>query len=90
MVHNFVFQPLYRQFKRIAGVDIGNYIYYQQSKGLSDERINSITASSFSVTPFLDYHGTKIRVKFSGSCLKQDKIMNTHGKVVNIYIVYEK
>ena len=33
--------------------------------------------------------GTKIRVKFSGSCLKQDKITYTHGKIVNIYIVYE-
>ena len=33
--------------------------------------------------------GSKIRVKFSGSCLKQDKITYTHGKIVNIYIVYE-
>ena len=33
--------------------------------------------------------GTKIRVRFSGSCLKQDKITYTHGKIVNIYIVYE-
>ena len=33
--------------------------------------------------------GTKIRVKFSESCLKQDKITYTHGKIVNIYIVYE-
>ena len=33
--------------------------------------------------------GTKTRVRFSGSCLKQDKITYTHGKIVNIYIVYE-
>ena len=33
--------------------------------------------------------GTKIRIKFSGSRLKQDKITYTHGKIVNIYIVYE-
>ena len=31
----------------------------------------------------------KIRVKFTGGCLKQAKISYTHGKVVNIYIVYE-
>ena len=32
---------------------------------------------------------TKIRVKFTGSCLKQsNKITYTHWKVVNIYIVY--
>ena len=28
-----------------------------------------------------------MRVKFNGSCLKQDKIMFNHG-IVNIYIVY--
>ena len=31
----------------------------------------------------------KIRVKFTGTCLKQDKITYTHKKEVNIYIVYE-
>ena len=31
-----------RYFKQIAGVGNGNYIYYWKSKGLSDERINSI------------------------------------------------
>ena len=30
-----------------------------------------------------------MRLKFNGSCLKQPKISYTHGKVVNIYIVYE-
>ena len=28
-------------------------------------------------------------MEFNGSSLKQDKIMYTHGKVVNIYIAYE-
>ena len=80
---------MYRYFKRITGVGNGNYIYYWKSKGLSDERTNSITASIYSVTPFLDYYGTKTRVEFSGSCLKQDKVTFNHGKTVNIYIVYE-
>ena len=56
---------------------------------MSDERINSITASNYSVTPFLDFYGTKTRVEFSWSCLKQDKVTFNHGKIVNIYIVYE-
>ena len=84
-----VFQPMYRYFKRIAGVGNGNYIYYWQSKGLSDEKINSIKTPNHSITPNLDYYGTKTRVEFNGSCLKQDKIMYIHGKIVNIYIVYE-
>ena len=31
----------------------------------------------------------KIRVKFTGSCLKQDKVIFNHKNVVNIYIAYE-
>ena len=69
---------MYRYFKIIAGVGNGSYIYYWQSKGLSDERINSITASNYNVTLFLDYYGIKTRVEFSGSCLKQDKITFNH------------
>ena len=33
--------------------------------------------------------GTKARVKFNGDCLKQDEITFDHGKIINIYIVYE-
>ena len=39
--------------------------------------------------PSLDYPGSKIRVKFNGDCLKQAKITFNHGKIVNVYIVYE-
>ena len=56
---------------------------------MSDERINSIKTSNHSITPNLDYYGTKTRVEFNGSCLKQDRIIFNHRKVVNIYIVYE-
>ena len=84
-----VFQPMYRYFKIIAGVGNGSYIYYWKSKGLSDERINSIKTPSYSITPNIDYHGTKTRVKFDQSCLKQDKVTLNHGKVVSTYIVYE-
>ena len=37
----------------------------------------------------LDYYGTKTRVEFNGSCLKQDSVAFNHRKVVSIYIVYE-
>ena len=84
-----VFQPINRYFKRIIGVGNGKYIYFWKAKGLSDETNNSITESNYSITPSLDYLGAKIRVKFNGSCLKQDEITYTHGKIVNIYIVYE-
>ena len=59
------------------------------SKGLSTETINPPTTSDNSLTPAVSYYGTKTRVKFTGSCLKQPKISYTHEKVVNIFIVYE-
>ena len=78
---------MYRYFKIIASIGNGSYICYWQSKRFSDERLNSVTAFNYKVTPNLNYYGT--RVEFNGRCLKEDKITYTHGKIVNIYIVYE-
>ena len=81
-----VFQPLNKYFKVIINTD---YVSSWKSKGLSTESIKPPTTSNNSLTPGLNYYGTKTRVKFPGSCLKQPKSSYTHGKVVNIYIVYE-
>ena len=81
-----VFQPMSKYYKVITNID---YISSWKSKGLSAESIKPPTTSDNSLTPALSYYGTKTRVKFTGSCLKQPKISYTHGKVVNIYIVYE-
>ena len=56
---------------------------------MSNGSITPPSAANNFLTPSLNYLGNKIRIKFSGSCLKQDKITYTHGKIVNIYIVYE-
>ena len=69
-----VFQPMCRYFKRIAGVGSGNYIHFWKSKGLYDERVDSITACNYKITPELSFYGTKTKVEFNGSCLKQDKV----------------
>ena len=81
-----VFQPMYRYFKVITNTD---YILSWKSKGLSDESFKPPATSDNSLNPALNYYGTKTRVKFTRSCLKQPKISYTHGKVVNTYIVYE-
>ena len=67
---------------------ITNNVSLWKSKGLSAESIKSPTTPDNSLTPVLSY-GTKTRVKFVGSCLKQAKISYIHGKVVTIYTVYE-
>ena len=66
-----------------------DYISSWKSKGLSNESFKLPTTSDNSLNPTLNYYGTKIRVQFTRSCLKQPKITYNHGKVVNIYIVYE-
>ena len=79
-----VFQPLNKYFNVIANA---KYISSWKAKGLSDETIKPPATSGNSLTPALSYFGTKTRVNFRGSCLKQDKITFNHGKIVNIYIV---
>ena len=81
-----IFQPLYRHIKTVTNT---NYISSWQSRGFSAESIKPPTTSDNSLTPELSYYSNNIRVKFTGSCLKQSKITYTHKKVVNIYIVYE-
>ena len=66
----------------------GSYIYFWKCKELSDENITS-TTSDYSPNPQLSYLRTKTRLEFRGSRLKQDKITVNHGKIVNIYNVYE-
>ena len=78
-----------RCFKRTAGVGSGNYIYFWKSEGLPDDRLDSITSSNHKIIPELSFYGTKTKVEFNGSCLKQDKVAYNHGKIANMYIVYD-
>ena len=78
-----------KYFKLNSVVDAGDYVLSWKSKGSSDESIKPPTTSDNSLNPELNYCGTKTRVKFTGSCLKQSSNILTHKKTVNIYIVYE-
>ena len=77
---------MYNYFKTINS--IGN-ISGWKSKGLSNESIKTPSTSNNFLNPLLNYVGTKIRVNFSGSCLKQNAVLYNHGTIVNIYIVFE-
>ena len=46
-----------------------DHVLSWQSKGLSNESIKPPTTSDNSLNSRLSYDGTKIRVKFTGSCL---------------------
>ena len=77
---------MYRHFKMITNT---NSVSSWKFKGLYEESIKTPTTSDNRLTPELSYYGTKTRVKFTESCLKQPKMSYTHVKIVNIYIFYE-
>ena len=60
-----------KYFKVTTNTD---YISSWKFKVLFSESIKPPTKSNDSITPALSYYGTKIRVKFTGSCLKKSKI----------------
>ena len=76
-------------FKLNSVVNTADYVLSWQSKGLSNESIRPLITSGNSLNRELNYYGTKARVKFTKSCLKQSSHILTHKKVVNIYIVYK-
>ena len=76
-----VFQPVIRYLKVNTIINVADYVLSWKSKGLSDESIKPRSTSDNSLTPTISYYNAhKIREKFTGSCLKQDKITYTHKK----------
>ena len=70
------FQPVNKYFKLYANT---LYILLWKSKGFSTANIDALTTN---LSPLINNVGNKIRVKFTGSCLKQsNKLTYTYGKV---------
>ena len=67
-----VFLPIFRYFRLITNK---KYISSWKSKGLSDEAITPYATSDESLTPWIDHYGTKIRLTFNKSCLKQSNTL---------------
>ena len=84
-----VFLPINKYFKLNSVAGAADYVLSWQSKGFSNESIKPPATTNNSLTPELNFYGTKTRVKFTRSCLKQSSHIPTHKHFVNIYIVYE-
>ena len=57
---------------------------------MSNYKINSIYTHNYLLNPRVDkYDTSKIRIKFDGSFLNAITPSINHGKIVNIYLVYE-
>ena len=69
-----------KYFKLNSVVGVINCVSSWQNKGISNESIKAPTTSNDSLNPRLSYNDTKIKVQFTGSCLKQPKFTFTHKK----------
>ena len=78
-----VYQPMCRYLKKIANT---YGISEWKSKGPSDEVIKP---PDNSLAPIVGYANKTMYLELNGRCLKQDKITYDHGKIANIYIVYD-
>ena len=56
---------------------------------MSKEKITSPNTASKSLSPKLVWYNSRIKLKFKGSGLKQDKATFTPKSLVNLFIVYE-
>ena len=68
---------MHKYFKKISNTD-------HISEWKSGEVVKPPTTSDNGLAPELSDYGTKTRVKFNGSCLKQYKVTHNHRTVVNI------
>ena len=78
---------MYKYFK-ISVKGSTTYVSSWELKGLSNEKISSVTTSNSNQALGLAYDNVRIKLKFVGAFLRQDKITYNHGPIVNIYIVY--
>ena len=80
-----LFQPLNKYFKVITNANT-KYIWSWLSTGLSDESIKPPATSDYKLNPNVNYFGTRTRLKFRGSCLKQDKSTFNHRKIFTLFM----
>ena len=76
-----VFQPIYKYYKTSVKGST-TCLFSWESKGLSNEKISSIATSNYNQAPSLAYDNVRIKLKFVGALLKEDKITYNHGPMV--------
>ena len=68
-----VFLPINKYFKLNSVAGAADYVLSWQSKGLPDESINQPTTTNNSLTPELNYYGTKTKNKIYWKLFKTIK-----------------
>ena len=73
-------------FKKLATLIV---FHYGNLKNCWMKLLSVLPPSNNNLAPSLNYFGTKTRTAVDERCLKQERIIFTHRKAVNIFIVYE-
>ena len=81
-----MFQGVYKYFKDVdvSKTIIKSHANSWTSKGLYDEKINSVSGFTGS---FIEYTNARMKLKFDGSILRE-KLSTSLGLIANYYIVY--
>ena len=83
-----IFQPIYKTITIISGHKIT--ISEWESKGFSNEKFKPSYAANKILSLKLLWNKSRLRLRFEGSCLKQeDTTLFTSNNVVNLFIVYK-
>ena len=83
-----IFQPIYKNITTFSG--LSNIISEWESKRLSNEKSRPPYTTNKTLSPKLQWKKYKLRLRFEGSCLKQENTTRiTPNNIVNLFIVYE-
>ena len=69
-----------RKYFKLNLVIVIDHVLSWRSKGISNESIKPPIWSNYGLSPKLSYYGTKARVQFMRSCLKQSNFTFYHKK----------
>ena len=83
----FIFQPILKNITAFSG--LSDTISEWESKGLSNEELKPPYTANKSLSPKLVWNKLRVKLRFTVSCLKQDKVAFTPSNLVNLFIVYE-
>ena len=83
-----IFQPIYKTITAFSGLP--DTISEWEFKGLPNEKIMLLYTTSKSLSKKLEQYNSRVKLKFKGSCLKQeDKAAFAPTNLVNFFIVSE-
>ena len=74
-----------KYFKLNTVINVVDHVLSWRPKGTSNENIKPPATSNYGLNPKLSYYGTKIRVQFTKSCLKESNFTFTHKSSKYLY-----